>query len=350
MKLLMENWRNFINESVAAPDCGILYVFEDNDVKETSFYNTLNLLSESDDDFNHFLETWERSVDYHIERLNEGKWSDFVGNPIIYLSTQVFEFIHRVGEKAIQYWNRIRPVMDKILNFAERFQEKNPTLYRIAKISSAIIVVSVGLYALEFLFGSSLTAQAGEVVEPGFDAAGEFVQKVVHNERELTALQNMAERVGADGLASQLGEIIKNPEDVRMYQIAPPARADMKELLDVVNELGLEPGEGGEFVKAANKLGEVGDAAGGALDAMASGASESQRGNAALRAINQLNTIRFGGDAEKVARALEAISGDPEIQDILNELPGELKNISIDNNLSSDDATAIAKHIQATLS
>ena len=46
-----------------------LYLFEDDNITKTSFYDALNLLSENEGAVETFLENWERSVDYHIERL-----------------------------------------------------------------------------------------------------------------------------------------------------------------------------------------------------------------------------------------------------------------------------------------
>ena len=82
MKLLLENWRQYLNESENSPHYGDLYLFENDTVTKTSFYDALNTLSESDDDVNTFLENWEKSVDYQLGLLREeydpGEMSDYV--------------------------------------------------------------------------------------------------------------------------------------------------------------------------------------------------------------------------------------------------------------------------------
>ena len=50
MKLLFENWREYLAESEKAQDCGYLYIFEGDTVRQTSFYDTLNLLNENNND------------------------------------------------------------------------------------------------------------------------------------------------------------------------------------------------------------------------------------------------------------------------------------------------------------
>ena len=56
MKLIMENWREYLTESVQVSHYGDLYLFEGDTVTKTSFYDALNTLSESDNDLNAFLD------------------------------------------------------------------------------------------------------------------------------------------------------------------------------------------------------------------------------------------------------------------------------------------------------
>ena len=82
MKLILENWRQYLNESEKLSYYGDLYLFENDRVTKTSFYDALNTLSESDDDVSTFLENWEKSVDYQLGLLKEeydpGEMSDYV--------------------------------------------------------------------------------------------------------------------------------------------------------------------------------------------------------------------------------------------------------------------------------
>ena len=72
MKLLMENWRKFVAETEPTKNCGDLYLFENDSIQKASFYDRFSTLNESDDDFELFLEQWEKSVDYQLGLLSEG--------------------------------------------------------------------------------------------------------------------------------------------------------------------------------------------------------------------------------------------------------------------------------------
>ena len=82
MKLIIENWRQYLVESEQVSRCGDLYLFEGDTVTKTSFYDALNTLSESDGDVDTFLENWEKSVDYQLGSLREeydpGPMPDYV--------------------------------------------------------------------------------------------------------------------------------------------------------------------------------------------------------------------------------------------------------------------------------
>ena len=68
MKLLMENWNNYVSQGTRY---GNMYVFEDNQVKSVCFYDRLNSLNESADDFDTFLLEWDKSVEYLFNNLDE---------------------------------------------------------------------------------------------------------------------------------------------------------------------------------------------------------------------------------------------------------------------------------------
>ena len=73
MKLLLENWRQYLIESEKSTNYGNLYLFEDDSVQKVSFYDRYISLNESDEDFEVFLEQWEKSVDYIFDNLEEQK-------------------------------------------------------------------------------------------------------------------------------------------------------------------------------------------------------------------------------------------------------------------------------------
>jgi hypothetical protein len=153
MKLLLENWRKYLAESEKAQDYGYLYLFEEGAVRKTSFYDALNLLSENENAIETFLENWERSVDYHIEQIDEGAIADLASNPILSLSTQAFMLLNRLKEKAVKYAGKILGVINKVRSFLSRFEEKHPTLYKMGTFAIKIVVAILVIYAMSHIFG-----------------------------------------------------------------------------------------------------------------------------------------------------------------------------------------------------
>ncbi len=123
MKLLMENWRKYVAESEQTSHYGDLYLFENDTVTKTSFYDALNTLSESDGDVDTFLENWENSIDHMFENLNEAVPIEtgvgVVDNAILKASTQAYLALQKLKGKAVG------PVM-KAVNKIKNYAEKNP--------------------------------------------------------------------------------------------------------------------------------------------------------------------------------------------------------------------------------
>ena len=216
MKLLFENWRKYMAESEQAQDYGHLYLFEGDTVRKTSFYDALNLLSESESTIEIFLENWERSVDYHIEQIDENALSDMASNPVLYLSTQAFMLVDRMKEKAAKYAGKILGVVNKIRSFMQRFEEKNPTLYKIGSFAIKIIIAMLVLYAINHIFGGG-DAMAGDVMSrPTMDlSTGEISQEIIANKQQLLKIGEAASQVeGLQDIGGEILQIANAPEDV----------------------------------------------------------------------------------------------------------------------------------------
>ena len=134
MKLLLENWRQYLNESENSPHYGDLYLFENDTVTKTSFYDALNTLSESDDDVNTFLENWEKSVDYQLQNLNEQEF-----NPLFKLATQAWMIQDKFKEKAAE---KVIAVSKKINDYSE----KNPKTVKVAKVVVGGLLAAAAVY------------------------------------------------------------------------------------------------------------------------------------------------------------------------------------------------------------
>ena len=134
MKLLLENWRQYLNESENSSHYGDLYLFENDTVTKTSFYDALNTLSESDDDTNTFLENWEKSVDYQLQNLNEQEF-----NPLFKLATQAWMIQDKFKEKAAE---KVIAVSKKINDYSE----KNPKTVKVAKVVVGGLLAAAAVY------------------------------------------------------------------------------------------------------------------------------------------------------------------------------------------------------------
>ena len=134
MKLLLENWRQYLNESENSSHYGDLYLFENDTVTKTSFYDALNTLSESDGAVDTFLENWEKSVDYQLQNLNEQEF-----NPLFKLATQAWMIQDKFKEKAAE---KVIAVSKKINDFSE----KNPKTVKVAKVVVGGLLAAAAVY------------------------------------------------------------------------------------------------------------------------------------------------------------------------------------------------------------
>jgi len=318
MKLLMENWRQYLNKSENSSHYGDLYLFENDTVTKTSFYDALNTLSENENAIETFLENWERSVDYHIEQLDENALSDMASNPVLYLSTQAFMLIDRMKEKAAKYAGKIIGIVNKIRSFMQRFEEKHPVLYKVGSFAVKLIIVALAFYVLSSILGGS-DAAAGDFVAPGFDdVTGEYVaNKVIASEEELRYIGNTLQKVEGDGLAEIGKEIISiadNPEDSqRILDVGSKAEAAIKATLEALAEQGAEIDSSGKLVKKAqemvNNLPEwaQGAKSGGVTAEIAITQLKLAAQNGSEQALSQLQQIASQGTPEGKELAMKAL-------------------------------------------
>lgn len=141
MKLLLENWRKYLSESERNNHYGDFYVFEGDTASKSSFYDTINILSESEGDINTFLENWERSVDYQVEKLNEDAMPDMAGDPILYLSVQAWLVLEKFKSKAAE---KVISVVKKL----NQFEKKNPKTSKVARISTIGLLAATAAYVV----------------------------------------------------------------------------------------------------------------------------------------------------------------------------------------------------------
>ena len=338
MKLLLENWRKYLAESEKAQDYGYLYLFEGDTVRQTSFYDALHLLSENENAIETFLENWEKSVDYHIEQLEEDAQELRAGNPALYLSVQAFLFIDRIKDKVVKYASKLIGIVNKIKDFAERFKEKHPTIYKIGAASAKIIIAIITLYILASIFGSS-EAQAGDVLSrPEFpvdpatgrtDYSAEMIQRVMASEEELRKIGEAASNTpGLEEVGQELLEIANNPADVE-----GGIGGDLSWKARKALEHGVETLRTSDARKLADAAARAAD---NVPDIATTTVTQTQMGNAPLQAMNALNGL-IAGDQSSIEL----------LQQLQSQIP-QLQGVDIAS-LSTDQAVTISKAIKATL-
>ncbi len=233
MKLLLENWRKYLAESDKSHYYGDLYLFEDDVVTKTSFYDALNNLSESNSDVDTFLENWERSIDYMFENLDEAvpvkTGIDAADNAILKASTQAWVLQNKFKEKAV---SKVLSVSKKINDFAE----KNPKTVKVAKVAVGGLLAAAAVYGISRIIQSGgdasdvmELAQSIQPEDPGLaqdlaECAQEFSpEKVIEFAQEK---QDVVEKV-ADTLST-----VEQPVVNQAAEAADSVARDMPETLD----------------------------------------------------------------------------------------------------------------------
>ena len=308
MKLIMENWRKYLNkESI---NCGPLYIFEGDSVQQTSFYDALHMLNENEEDsIETFLENWERSVDYHVEQLDENALADMANNPVLYLSTQAFLFLDRLKDKVIKYAGKVIAIINKIRAFLQRFEKKHPTLYRIGSIAIKVIIVVLIAYVVYHIFsggGCGLSESLQEGVCLGREAydldAGKVTQKIIANEDQLRKIGEAAqntEHADLQEIGRKLIDMANSPNDFRAgYEVSG-------DTLTVIKR-GVASLEKSELRNVAQKAAEA---------AMEASASTPKNIIQSLQ-----NTASQGGEAGEVAlKQLEMLGQGQTVQQVMSK-------------------------------
>ena len=225
MKLLLENWRQYLNESENSSHYGDLYLFENDTVTKTSFYDALNTLSESDNDVDAFLENWEHSVSYMFESLDEAAGVpietgiESIDDAILKASTQAWMIQNKFKEKAV---NKVLSVSKKINDFAD----KNPKTVKVAKVVVGGLLAAAAVYGISQILQSGGDAsdvmELAQTIQPEdpslaqdlAECAQEFsAEKVVEFAQEQTdVVEKVADTLSAAGepALEKVGEVADN--------------------------------------------------------------------------------------------------------------------------------------------
>jgi hypothetical protein len=156
MKLLLENWRKYLTESEKADSCGHLYLFEDDNVTKTSFYDALTTLSESGEDHTTFLENWEKSIDYQLENLQELSAQDIKADPVNAMVAQGYVTLGRLKDKAL------KPVFSLAAKLND-YADKNPSTGKAIKYTVGGLLAAVAVFGVVGVLNSG--GDASDVME-----------------------------------------------------------------------------------------------------------------------------------------------------------------------------------------
>ena len=301
MKLIMENWRRYDTENNNNDILGYLYLFEGTTPRRHSFVDALEQLNEND--IEKFLTEWEQSVDY---QLSEGAVQELMNNPIMYLAHQAFMLLDRVKEKAAKFADKIMGVVNKIGAYAERYEEKHPTLYRIGVIATKVITAILAALVIATIFAGD--AAAADLVNfAAGDPASDLIASGVDLEKLGTALQNSADPVFQEVSAKML-EIASAPENITKAELGP-IREEFMEILNVglerlqgieeAKELAAKATEAAQNITDLARSGEVGP-----TEVIGMLTNSAQAGN--QEAITQLQQLASQGASEEIKELAKA--------------------------------------------
>jgi len=301
MKLIMENWRRYVTENNNNDVLGYLYLFEGTTPRRHSFVDALEQLNEND--IEKFLTEWEQSVDY---QLSEGAVQELMDNPIMYLSHQAFMLLDRVKEKAAKFASKIMGVVNKIRAFAERYEEKHPTLYRIGVIATKVITAILIVLALTAIFSGD--AQAADLVK--FDA-GDPTSNLIASSAQLeklgTALQNSSDPLFQE-VSTQMLEIASSAENVTPSELGPIKQEFMEILntglgelraIEEAKELAAKATEAAQNITDIARAGEVGPTE--VIGMLTNSAQAGQQ-----EALTQLQQLASQGASEEIKELAKA--------------------------------------------
>ena len=211
MKLILENWKNFVQQS--ENDCGVLYLKENKTITEKSFADQLSLISEDNDEqVNEFLATWSESVDYALSQ-------DILEEGVMDIVKQAAGTLKKVGTKS---WNTVKSVTQKILGFVERFKEKNPTIYKMI-VGAVVTVLITGLFYF--------TAKSLDM-----DAVTTAMEQLANMQIPDVKISEIVRDFTSQGTVDALRDAYQQLQVHVGDYIAEMIKSD----IDIVNKLGLE--------------------------------------------------------------------------------------------------------------
>ena len=304
MKLLLENWRKYLTESEKADSCGHLYLFEDDNVTKTSFYDALTTLSESGEDHTTFLENWEKSIDYQLENLQELSAQDIKADPVNAMVAQGYVTLGRLKDKAL------KPVFSLAAKLND-YADKNPSTGKAIKYTVGGLLAAVAVFGVVGVLNSggdasdvmelaqSLQPEDPELARELAECAQEFTpEKVAEFAQEQS--QNI-EQV-ADGLSAS-----EHPGAKQIAQIADTLAQDTDLGQDEWGKM-FDKAEQADIAQKAQSTADMQQSAADMQAAIESGGTTGHFGTDFERLQRQVRGGQFDGEGIKsLAKAVREL-------------------------------------------
>lgn len=348
MKLLIENWRNYIAEIENSKDYGTLYLFEEGEVRQTSFYGRFISLNESEDELDLFFEQWEKSANYELDRLDEINFKALKENPALYLSTQAYVLIGRAKDKIFKYIGKIKAVLSRASRFLKRFEESNPKLYKTGSMAIKVAIAMTGYVALQAILGSMGvdmdTAQAGNLDFFGSEIRN-LDQTPVFSEDQLRSVGELFstwDDPEMQKFGQNLVDAANSPDNTEILELADASRRDIESVIqDGIDYLSKADASAAEAAEAASEA--IESASDVATDPST---AEYTQGNSNLQAINYIQKIVMYADTKPDV----ATAGLEKLVDLQNSAlsPESLKGVDL-SSLSRDEFLQLSKKIKSEL-
>ena len=243
MKLLMENWRSYIAETEKSSIYGKMYLFEDRNIREVSFYEHLNQVNENDDDVERFLERWERSVDHMFESLDEQTGAGAIDDAVLKASTQAWMALDRLKGKAV---GSVISVMKKL----KGYEQKNPNAAKAIKITVAGLAAATAAAGVYQAMKSGGDAGAVQELAQALSAVEPDVAKDVAEVAQNLTPESAVELVNSqEQTVSQVADTLAQSGDQGLQQVAQAAeQVEASTFEDILGDLRSERGSGGEDI------------------------------------------------------------------------------------------------------
>tara|TARA_B100000700_G_scaffold330620_1_gene457824 strand:+ start:2405 stop:3541 length:1137 start_codon:yes stop_codon:yes gene_type:complete len=243
MKLLMENWRKFVAETERTKNYGDLYLFENDSIQKVSFYDRFSTLNENEDDFEVFLEQWERSVDYVLNNLEEQKAFHYTAPKKKTAIDQAEAAVLETGIQAYTLLQRGGAAVGKVMNFAKKLKDKG----NLGKVGGVILLgLTAGAAAIainsllvagadpaEFQQAIAQIADAAGAVDPN---VGQAVEQVAQNpEAALEVIPQLDQAVeqSAQQLSQVDNEIVQQmAQEAEKVSQQIPEKDEFAQMLD----------------------------------------------------------------------------------------------------------------------